>query len=481
MPATINVNSLTVVHKSSGGVTMIFPDVCKTPSPAGPIPIPYPNIAMSSDTANGSKTVKGDGNPLMIKSSNFRMSTGDEAGSALGVVSNKIKGKAYPKLYSFDVKADGGNVFRLTDIMLQNGGSPTNTPPGTEVQAPLPPAIPDPPKPEKKPELTELKFDPTHCCCGDEVDVEVKSKDIDDGYNVPVTFEINGDGQQRSLSGDLFPTISGNKGKRRWRLRRGAYQKEIRWKLLASGLGGPLTSSNELEVRTAQPASELVVGQRITPQYVQITLPSGSKSWAPNGKNYGWEYAYDISIREGQLVVERKIDFDLIGGASASAKQKRRWKKGIEAIWDAKFLLHRKDCKRGDGCDCNAYNGCCKYALRVQCSWGAGHGAKKVALNKGANSPTDWGGPKWWYSHTWWEKTAGVPSTVRAHEFGHLIGMYDEYPAGACDPGRLYTNDTTSIMNSGRSTYARHFQEYADWFHAKAGGRVGPTELKSIR
>jgi hypothetical protein len=121
MPVTASVNSLTVVHKGSNGVTMTFPDVCKTPTPAGPIPIPYPNIAMSSNTADGSSTVKVDGNPIMIKSSNYSMSSGDEPGAAMGVMSNKIKGKAYPKMYSFDVKADGENVYRQFDIMLQNG------------------------------------------------------------------------------------------------------------------------------------------------------------------------------------------------------------------------------------------------------------------------------------------------------------------------------------------------------------------------
>jgi hypothetical protein len=138
MPATVNVNKVTVVHAGSTGVSTAFPDVCKTPSPAGPIPIPYPNVAQSSDTADGSTTVKVDGNPIMLKGSNFRMSTGDEAGSAMNVVSNKIKGKAEPLLYSMNVKADGKNVFRLKDLMFQNCGSPTGTPPANEVQAPLP-------------------------------------------------------------------------------------------------------------------------------------------------------------------------------------------------------------------------------------------------------------------------------------------------------------------------------------------------------
>ncbi len=56
MPATVNVNSRTVVHAASDGVATAFPDVCKTPSPAGPVPIPYPNVAMSADTAQGART-----------------------------------------------------------------------------------------------------------------------------------------------------------------------------------------------------------------------------------------------------------------------------------------------------------------------------------------------------------------------------------------------------------------------------------------
>jgi len=138
MPATAIVNARTVVHAGSSGVANAFPDVCKTPTPGGPVPIPYPNIAMSSDTAQGSKTVKVDGNPIMIKGSNFKTSTGDEAGTAGGgVASNCTKGKAEFILYSFDVSVDGQNVARLGDLMVQNKGSSPNTPPFPEVQPPL--------------------------------------------------------------------------------------------------------------------------------------------------------------------------------------------------------------------------------------------------------------------------------------------------------------------------------------------------------
>ena len=137
MPVTVGVNNLSVVHKDSGGVTQAFPDVCKTPTPAGPVPIPYPNIAMSSDTAQGSKKVKCDGNPICLENSNFKMSTGDEAGTAGGgVVSNKIKGKAEFVNFSFDVKVEGKGVARALDLMLHND---KNTPPFPLLQGPVVP------------------------------------------------------------------------------------------------------------------------------------------------------------------------------------------------------------------------------------------------------------------------------------------------------------------------------------------------------
>jgi hypothetical protein len=135
MGVTVGVNDMSVVHKDSGGITTAFPDVCKTPSPAGPIPIPYPNIAKSSDTADGSSTLTCDGNPICLKDSNFSTSTGDEAGTAGGgVISSKTKGKAEFVNFSFDVLVEGKNVARAMDMMLHND---KNTPPFPLLQPPI--------------------------------------------------------------------------------------------------------------------------------------------------------------------------------------------------------------------------------------------------------------------------------------------------------------------------------------------------------
>ena len=131
MGVTVNVNMRSVVHKSSSGIASAFPDVCKTPAPPAPfVPIPYPNISKSSDTSKGSKKVKMDGNPIMLKDSEFSMSTGDEAGSAGGnMVTNKTKGPAAFMMYSFDVKVEGKNVPRQLDIMMHNKSAISGTPP----------------------------------------------------------------------------------------------------------------------------------------------------------------------------------------------------------------------------------------------------------------------------------------------------------------------------------------------------------------
>ncbi|MCX4241755.1 DUF4150 domain-containing protein [Paraliomyxa miuraensis] len=109
-----------IAHKGSGGMSIVFPDVCQTPSPAGPIPIPYPNIAQASDTSSGPTTVKCDGEMPMVKGAKYSKSSGDEAGTAGGVASGVNRDAAEFMLYSFDVKIDGKNACRLGDPLFHN-------------------------------------------------------------------------------------------------------------------------------------------------------------------------------------------------------------------------------------------------------------------------------------------------------------------------------------------------------------------------
>lgn len=120
MAQTVFANCRGADHKGSGGMSVVFPDVCKTPTPAGPVPIPYPNIGQASNTAKGAKKVKIDGQMPMVKGATYSMTSGDEAGSAGGVMSGKIKGEAEYMMYSFDVKFEGKGVCRMADPLFHN-------------------------------------------------------------------------------------------------------------------------------------------------------------------------------------------------------------------------------------------------------------------------------------------------------------------------------------------------------------------------
>lgn len=129
MPVTIKVNgtNLSLAHKMANGLsTATIPDVCKTPSPGGPVPIPYPNIAQIITLASGTTTVKTDKVMGANKGSKFSLSNGDNAGTIGGVKSNVFMKEATWILYSFDVKMDGKSACRLTDKMFHNSENAAN-------------------------------------------------------------------------------------------------------------------------------------------------------------------------------------------------------------------------------------------------------------------------------------------------------------------------------------------------------------------
>jgi hypothetical protein len=120
MGQTTFANARGIAHKGSNGMSIAFPDVCKVPTPAGPIPIPFPNIARSSDTSEGPDSVTCDGEMPMVKGAKYSKSMGDEAGTLGGVVSSVNRDVAEFMLYSFDVKFEGKGVCRLGDMLFHN-------------------------------------------------------------------------------------------------------------------------------------------------------------------------------------------------------------------------------------------------------------------------------------------------------------------------------------------------------------------------
>lgn len=122
---TVFANGRSILHAGDGLQHVAAPpDVCKTPSPGGPVPIPYVNMAMDSDLAKGAKNVKIEGKSVALESSNLSTSTGDEPGTAGGgLMSSKTKGKMTWATASADVKFEGKGVARFMDVTQHNGNS----------------------------------------------------------------------------------------------------------------------------------------------------------------------------------------------------------------------------------------------------------------------------------------------------------------------------------------------------------------------
>lgn len=80
----------------SGGTCMSTPpDVCKTPSPTGTVPVPYVNIFQCSMVTPNTACSKVfiDGSPALNLKSATMLSNGDEPGTAGGISSGKFIGK----------------------------------------------------------------------------------------------------------------------------------------------------------------------------------------------------------------------------------------------------------------------------------------------------------------------------------------------------------------------------------------------------
>jgi hypothetical protein len=147
MGCEVYANGNAIACKAADGkTTAAMPDVCLSPPspPAGPVPIPYPNTGMASDTTDGSQTVQIGGQEVMLKNKSvFKQSSGDEAATkslGMGVVTHQIQGKVNFINWSMDVKFEGENVPRHLDMTGHNEASdPPNCPPWPYMDSMVPP------------------------------------------------------------------------------------------------------------------------------------------------------------------------------------------------------------------------------------------------------------------------------------------------------------------------------------------------------
>lgn len=120
------------VSTKAGGQCVAFPDVCNVPSPGGPVPTPFTNTAECRNAEATVASVLIGNKEVVVETSRIPSSTGDEPGSAGGVVSGVIRGPATFKTASAKVYAKGKRVVLHGATAAQNGDN-ANMPAGAQV------------------------------------------------------------------------------------------------------------------------------------------------------------------------------------------------------------------------------------------------------------------------------------------------------------------------------------------------------------
>lgn len=115
-----------------GGQCAAGPDVCKVPSPGGPVPTPFPNIATVSGASGTCAKVLIQKKQTVTVASSMSSSKGDEAGTLGGMVSNVSRGKVSYKKGSSKVFAKGKKIAHVTSVTAHNGNN-ANVPVGAQV------------------------------------------------------------------------------------------------------------------------------------------------------------------------------------------------------------------------------------------------------------------------------------------------------------------------------------------------------------
>jgi len=175
-----------------------------------------------------------------------------------------------------------------------------------------------------------------------------------------------------------------------------------------------------------------------------VTIDSETVSGHISAANrFNWRDGYDIELRDKQIII--KVAVNLVPGNGVGELELDRikpgWEKEIENTWSKQFAVQTTTGQH--------------YPIIVDVTFKGIRFHHDVIIRPGGrccSTELNW--------NIW-----DTPKAI-AHEFGHMLGNYDEYRQGALDPVKNII-DPTSIMTSNPKhgmVYPRHFQRFLGWF-----------------
>ncbi len=102
------------------GLDLAFPDVCLTPTPGGPVPIPYPNTAAGPTAIPNVPHVLFANAPAHNLGTVIPMTQGDNAGVGTGVASGTVMGPSRHVTGATTALVGGMPATRMTSVTMQN-------------------------------------------------------------------------------------------------------------------------------------------------------------------------------------------------------------------------------------------------------------------------------------------------------------------------------------------------------------------------
>jgi hypothetical protein len=185
----------------------------------------------------------------------------------------------------------------------------------------------------------------------------------------------------------------------------------------------------------------------------------------PVGNFYEWESGYDISMPDNpegetcKVTITVKIHLEAQEGVTDEilSSRKEKWKENIEDVWSGAFKVCLPEGSDvSDNCPCK----CFKVDINVEWEDSADDAHHTVKVKPGPSRSNMLN----WDTKDGYEE--GKPN-VAAHEFGHMLGLKDEYADTANAPERELGDADSLMRSSGGEVKKSHFEFIADWVNSK--------------